>query len=410
MEHLERNMEHLERDMKHFERNMEHLLNPRVKNIQISGIRQFFNLVSEYPDAISFTIGQPDFPTPEHVKQAGIQAIRDNKTTYTHNAGLLELRRAACDFVESRYDLRYNPVDEVITTVGASEAIDISLRTILTEGCEVILPGPVYPGYDPVIRLCGAKVIYVDITQNQFKLTAELIKPYLSEKTRCIVLPYPSNPTGCLLSQEELANIAELLRDRDIFVLSDEIYSELIFDGTHTSIASFPGMREKTIVINGLSKSHAMTGWRVGFVFAPENIARHMLKVHQYNVTCPTSITQYAALEALLNGADDAKPMRDAYAARRDYVYDRLITMGMNVVKPQGAFYFFPSIQKYGLSSITFATRLLDEQGVAVVPGDAFSTWGEGYVRLSYACSWDDIKEGCDRLERFLQSITTHPA
>jgi aminotransferase len=387
---------------------MDHLLNPRVKNIQISGIRQFFNLVSQHPGAISFTIGQPDFPTPEHVKQAGIRAIEENKTTYTHNAGLLELRQAACQFVENRYGLHYNAATEVITTVGASEAIDISLRTILTEGCEVILPGPVYPGYDPVIRLCGAKVIYVDTTKNQFKLTADLLKPYLSEKTRCIVLPYPSNPTGCVLTQAELADIAELLRDREIFVLSDEIYSELIFDGRHTSIASFPWMREKTLVINGLSKSHAMTGWRIGFLFAPETIAQHMLKVHQYNVTCASSITQYAALEALTNGADDALPMRDEYASRRDYVYDRLISMGLDVVKPQGAFYFFPSIRKYGLSSIAFATRLLEEQKVAVVPGDAFSTWGEGYIRLSYACSWDDIKEGCERLARFLQTLTTH--
>jgi aminotransferase len=387
---------------------MEHLLNPRVKNIQISGIRQFFNLVSQYPGAISFTIGQPDFPTPEHVKQAGIQAILDNRTTYTHNAGLLELRQAACHFLASRYNLHYDAADEVITTIGASEAIDISLRTILTEGCEVILPGPVYPGYDPVIRLCGAKVVYVDTTKNQFKLTAELLKPYLSEKTRCIVLPYPSNPTGCRLSRDELAELAELLRDREIFVLSDEIYSELIFAGTHTSIASFPGMREKTIVINGLSKSHAMTGWRVGFVFAPANITRHMLKVHQYNVTCATSITQYAALEALTNGQDDAQPMRDEYAARRDFVYDRLVGMGLDVVKPQGAFYFFPSIQKYGLSSLAFATQLLEDQRVAVVPGDAFSTWGEGYVRLSYACSWDDIKAGCERMEQFLHTLTTH--
>jgi aminotransferase len=259
---------------------MEHLLNPRVKNIEISGIRRFSNLVRQYPGAISFTIGQPDFPTPEHVRAAGIRAIEENRSKYTHNAGLLELRRAASDFVANRYGLEYNPEDEIITTIGASEAIDIAFRTILTEGTEVILPGPVYPGYEAVARLCGAKVLFADTTKSGFKLTAQLLKPYITPRTRCIVLPYPSNPTGCVLTKEELDGIAELLRDKDIFVVADEIYSELIFDGQHQSIAAYPWMREKTIVINGLSKSHSMTGWRIGFTFAPREITRHMLKVH----------------------------------------------------------------------------------------------------------------------------------
>jgi aminotransferase len=384
---------------------MEHLLNPRVKNIQISGIRKFFNLVNQYPGAISLTIGQPDFPTPEHVKQAGSDAIFANRTTYTHNAGLLELRKAAADFVASRYGLNYDPETEIIVTVGASEAIDIAFRTILTEGSEVILPGPVYPGYDPVARLCGAKVLYADTTLNGFKLSAKILKAYITPRTRCIVLPYPSNPTGCVLTQDELAEIAELLRDKDIFVLSDEIYSELVFSGSHCSIASFPWMRDKTIVINGLSKSHSMTGWRIGFTFAPEYITRHMLKVHQYNVTCASSVSQYAALEALRNGPDDAVAMREEYKARRDYVYQRLVDMGLDVVKPEGAFYFFPSIKKFRMKSFEFATRLLQEQGVAVVPGDAFSTMGEGYFRLSYAYSRETLEEGCNRLEKFVRSL-----
>ncbi len=387
---------------------MEHLLNPRVKNIEISGIRRFSNLVRQYPGAISFTIGQPDFPTPEHVRAAGIRAIEENRSKYTHNAGLLELRRAASDFVANRDGLEYNPEDEIITTIGASEAIDIAFRTILTEGAEVILPGPVYPGYEAVARLCGAKVLFADTTKSGFKLTAQLLKPYITPRTRCIVLPYPSNPTGCVLTKEELDGIAELLRDKDIFVVADEIYSELIFDGQHQSIAAYPWMREKTIVINGLSKSHSMTGWRIGFTFAPREITRHMLKVHQYNVTCAASVAQYAALEALNCGQDDAGPMRDEYKWRRDYVYQRLTAMGMDVIKPEGAFYIFPSIQKFGLSSFDFATRLLKEGGVAVVPGDAFSRFGEGYIRISYACSRQELKEGCDRMEAFLQTLTAH--
>ncbi|BCJ87649.1 aminotransferase A [Effusibacillus dendaii] len=381
---------------------MEHLLNKRVKDIQISGIRKFSNLVANYQDAISLTIGQPDFYTPEHIKTAGKQAIDANRTVYTANAGLLELRQAAADFVKKKYDLIYQPDTEVIVTAGASEAIDITFRTILEEGCEVLLPGPVYPGYEPIIRLCGAVPVYLDTTQNGFKVNRQMIAQNITERTRCIVLPYPSNPTGCILNRAELAEIAELLQDKEIFIVSDEIYSELIYDSEHISIASFPGMRDKTIVINGLSKSHSMTGWRIGFTFAPAYISQQMVKVHQYNVTCASTISQYAALEALTNGIDDASLMREEYQIRRDYVYDRLQTIGLPVVKPQGAFYIFPSIQPLGLSSFEFAVKLLDEQRLAVVPGDAFSPLGEGYIRISYAYAMDVLKEGLDRLERFV--------
>lgn len=382
---------------------MEHKLNPNVRQIQISGIRQFFNKVARYPDAISLTIGLPDFPTPEHVKQAGKRAIRDDQTTYTHNAGLIGLRKAIASFVNKKYGLSYEADKEIIATTGASEAIDISLRTILEEEDEVILPGPVYPGYEPVIRLCGGTPVHVDTTNNHFKLTADYIEPHITNKTKCVILPYPSNPTGCTLSEQELKGISDLLKKEEIFVLSDEIYSELVYNRKHRSIASFPGMRDKTIVINGLSKSHAMTGWRIGFIAAPENITRHILKVHQYNVTCVSTITQHAAIEALTKGINDAEVMRKQYETRLIYVYKRLTSMGLKVEKPNGAFYVFPSIKDFGMKSFDFATKLLEEENVAIVPGDAFSSYGDGYIRISYAYSHEILEEGLNRLERFLK-------
>ncbi|WP_066317808.1 aminotransferase A [Bacillus sp. FJAT-29814] len=381
---------------------MEHLLNQRVKSIEISGIRKFFNMVAHVEDLISLTIGQPDFPTPEHVKLAGITAIDADFTSYTHNAGTLELRKAACEFVAKKYGLNYQPESEVIVTVGASEAIDITFRTILTEGSEVLLPGPIYPGYEPIIRMMGGVPIHVDIRKNQFRFTLDMIKPYITEKTRCIVLPYPSNPTGVSLTRSELEEIAGYLMDKDIFVVADEIYSELTYKGVHTSIASF--LKEKTIVINGLSKSHSMTGWRIGLLFAPEAIAKHILKVHQYNVSCANSIAQKAAYEALTAGMDDGVTMKKDYEARRDYVYQRLQTMGFDVVKPDGAFYFFvPIPASIPLNSFDFALKLVHEAKVAVVPGSAFSEYGEGYFRLSFACSMDILAMGLDRIEHFLE-------
>lgn len=380
---------------------MEHLVNQRVKDIEISGIRKFFNLVADTKDMISLTIGQPDFPTPQHVKDAGKQAIEDNFTTYTHNAGDLRLRKAAAAFVNEKYNLSYHPEDELIVTVGASEAIDIAFRTILDEGCEVILPGPVYPGYEPIIKLCGAVPVHADITENQFRFTADLIKQHLTEKTRCIVLPYPSNPTGVSLTKEELTEIAELVRGKDIFILADEIYSELVYADEHFSIGTI--LKEQTIVINGLSKSHSMTGWRIGFLFAPANICRHILKVHQYNATCATSISQMAALEAMTAGKDDAIPMRAEYEERRNYVYERLQKMRLNVVKPDGAFYYFIKIPDDTISSFDFALELVEKAGVATVPGSAFSSYGEGYIRISFAYSLDTLKTGLDRIEDFLK-------
>ncbi|MCQ6279836.1 aminotransferase A [Bacillus sp. EB600] len=380
---------------------MEHLINQKVKELEISGIRKFFNMVANTEGMISLTIGQPDFPTPEHVKNAGIKAIKDNYTSYTHNAGYLELRMAACQFVEKKYGITYNPETEVIVTAGASEAIDITFRTILTEGTEVILPGPVYPGYEPLIRTCGAIPVYADVRDNQFRLTAEKIKPYITKKTRCIVLPYPSNPTGVSLTKSELEEIASLVREYEIFILADEIYSELVYDQSHQSIASF--LKEKTIVINGLSKSHSMTGWRIGLLFAPEYLTKHILKVHQYNVSCANSIAQKAAFEALTVGIDDALLMKREYAQRREFVHNRLHGMGLNVVKPDGAFYFFVEIPKLiPFNSFDFCLELVREANVAVVPGSAFSEYGEGYFRLSYAASMETLKEGLNRIERYL--------
>jgi aminotransferase len=384
---------------------MEHLINQRVQEIQISGIRKFFNRVADYKDAISLTIGQPDFATPEHIKEAAKQAIDQNKTTYTLNAGIVELREAAAHFMKTRYSLDYHPHDEVITTIGASQAIDIAFRTILEEGVEVILPGPVYPGYEPIIKMCGATPVYIDTTDTNFKIDPIRLKEHITERTRCVILPYPSNPTGCVLEEQDLIAIAEVLKDKDIFILSDEIYSELVYDKTRRSIASLPGMREKTIVINGLSKSHSMTGWRIGFAFAPAYLTQHMIKVHQYNVSCASSVSQYAAIEALTNGIEDAEPMRDEYSKRRDYVYDRLVKMGFELVKPQGAFYFFLSVKKYNLTSFDFAIKLLEQERLAVVPGDAFSSYGEGYIRISYAYSMDILEQGCNKLEAFLRSL-----
>ncbi|MGM9932022.1 aminotransferase A [Pradoshia sp.] len=380
---------------------MEHLINPKVKQIEISGIRKFYNLVSEIDGVLSFTIGLPDFPTPLHIKEQAIEAIENDMTTYTHNAGMLALREAAAAFMSEKYSLAYNPNNEIIVTVGASQAIDIAFRTILKEGDEVILPGPVYPGYEPLIKLAGAVPVYADTTGTSFKMTKDVIAPLLTEKTKCVVLPYPSNPTGVSLTKEELTEIADLLRGRNTFVLADEIYSELTLDRKHISIGTI--LREQTIIINGVSKSHAMTGWRIGFLMAPESIAKHMLKVHQYNVSCASSISQMAALEAMKNGKNDAVMMKEEYRNRRDYVYGRLEKMGLRTVMPDGAFYFFVEIPDGFSTSLDFALELVRKKKVAVVPGSAFSEYGEGYFRFSYAVSMESLIIGLDRLELFLE-------
>lgn len=383
---------------------MEHRLNTRVKDIEISGIRKFFNLVGTQEGMISLTIGQPDFHTPEHVKEAGIRAIQENATVYTPNSGFPELKEAAARFYKEKYGVSYQADTEVIVTVGASQAIDIALRAVLEPGDEVILPGPVYPGYEPIIHLCGAKPVMIDVTDNDFRMTAEQIKPYISEKTKIMVLPYPSNPTGVSLTEQELNDIATLAREQEIFVLADEIYSEIVYERPHISIASF--LPEQTIVVNGLSKSHAMTGWRIGLLFAPHTIAQHILKVHQYNVSCASSVSQRAAIAALTDGMDDALPMRHEYQKRRDLTFAKLQKLGLKTVKPDGAFYFFVKVpNSYIGSSFDFCLTLAQKYKVAVVPGSAFSSAGEGWFRLSYACSIEEIEEGLKRIEQFLKTL-----
>lgn len=385
---------------------MESRMNPKVKDIQLSGIRQFFNRVQAYPKAVQLTLGQPDFDTPEHVKQAAKQAIDENHTRYTANAGLVELRKYASEFVQNKYQLQYDPMDEVIVTVGASQAIDVTMRAILEPGDEVLIPAPVYPAYEPIIRLCGGTPVLIDTRETGFIVTVEQIKSQQTSNTKALILPYPSNPTGAVLTEEQRTELAAYLKNEDIFIVADEIYSELTYASPHQSIATFPGMRERTIVINGLSKSHSMTGWRIGFIFAPKEICKHLIKVHQYNVSCASSVSQYAALEALKNGQEDPLYMKEQYEKRRNFMMARLAEIGLPTVMPTGAFYAFPSIAESGLSSFDFAVKLLEEEELAVVPGDAFSYLGEGYVRLSYAYSLEELEEALLRLEKFWKRIT----
>jgi len=381
-------------------------MNAMVKDIQLSGIRQFFNRVQAYPGAVQLTLGQPDFDTPDHIKQAAKQAIDDNQTRYTANAGLVELRKYASEFVNNKYHLQYDPLDEVIVTVGASQAIDVTMRAILEPGDEVLIPAPVYPAYEPIIRLCGGKPVFIDTRETEFIVTVEQIKRQQTSNTKALILPYPSNPTGAVLSEEQRSDLATYLKNEEIFIVADEIYSELTYAQRHQSIATLPGMRERTIVINGLSKSHSMTGWRIGFIFAPKEICKHLIKVHQYNVSCASSVSQYAALEAMKNGQEDAIHMKEQYEKRRNFMMRRLNEIGLPTIMPEGAFYAFPSIEKSGLSSFEFAMKLLEEEELAVVPGDAFSYLGEGYVRLSYAYRIEELEEALFRLEKFWKRMT----
>lgn len=387
---------------------MKHLLNKNVLNIEMSGIRKVANKVDRDPTVINLTFGQPNFSTPEYIKEAGIQAIKDNHTDYTETSGLVELREAACKYMNRLYGMNYDPYKEVIVTVGASEALDLTFRTILTEGVEVIIPTPVYVGYEPLVQMCNAKSVYVNTTENDFKLTADLLEKHITDKTRAVVLPYPNNPMGSLLTKSELMEIADLLAGKDIFIVADEVYSELNYEEKHFSIGAIEKVRNQTIVINGLSKSHAMTGWRIGFAFAPEYLIEEFNKIKSFNTVCATSISQYAAVAALENEIESDKEvqaMKEDYKKRRDYVYDRLVKMGLDVTLPQGAFYIFPSIKKTGLTSMEFVDRLLDEENVAVIPGSAFSDDGEGYIRISYAQSYEQLEEGLNRIEKFIKRL-----
>ncbi|RYG73191.1 aminotransferase class I/II-fold pyridoxal phosphate-dependent enzyme [Lentibacillus lipolyticus] len=384
---------------------MKHLLNENVRNIGMSGIREIAEKVDRDPSIINLTFGQPNFNTPEYIKEAAIQAINDNHSDYTETKGLFELREAVCEHMNQHYGLNYDPDSEVMVTVGASEALDISLRTILSEGSEVIIPTPVYVGYEPLVRMCHAEPVYINTANNHFKITADLINQHLTDKTRAVLLPYPNNPMGSLLSENEIREIAKLLADKDIFIITDEVYSELNYEDQHFSIGQIDEVRDQSIIINGLSKSHAMTGWRIGFVFAPSYLMEEFNKIKNFNTICAPSISQYAALAALENGEEsnrNIQMMKEDYQKRRDYVYKRLVEMDFDVELPKGAFYIFPSIEKTGLTSMEFVERLLEEENVAVIPGSAFSKDGEGFIRISYAQSYEQLEKGMDGLENFL--------
>ncbi|MBC1706308.1 aminotransferase class I/II-fold pyridoxal phosphate-dependent enzyme [Listeria welshimeri] len=375
-------------------------IRPELHDIEVSGIRTFNNRVTGIPDMIRLTLGEPDFPTPEHIKQAGISAIQENFTNYTPNAGMPELLAAASTYFKEKYDLSYKD-NEIIVTVGATEAISVALQTILEPDDEVILPDPIYPGYEPLITLNKARPIKIDTTETNFKLTPEQLRAYITPKTKALIIPYPSNPTGVSLTKEELLALAAVLKETGIFVIADEIYSELTYHQEHVSIA--PMLRDQTIVINGLSKSHAMIGWRIGFLLAPENLTKEMLKIHQYSVTCASSISQKAALEAITNGKDDAFQMRTEYKTRANFTQERLEKMGFTVIPPDGAFYFFVKLpDEITENSFDWAVRLAEEAKVAVVPGNAFSEKGDRYFRLSYATSFNNLAEALDRMATFL--------
>ncbi len=378
-------------------------VNKTVLDMKPSGIRKFFDIVSEMPDAISLGVGEPDFDTPWHVVDEGIYSLERGKTYYTSNSGLMELREEICKWYERKYNVSYNAATEALITVGGSEGIDLALRAMLNPGDEVIIPEPSYVSYVPCVSLAGGKPVTIDLkNENKFKLTEEELASHITDKTKVLILSYPNNPTGAIMTKEDLEPIARLAIKHDLYVISDEIYSELTYtEEPHCSIASLPGMIERTIVINGFSKAFAMTGWRLGYALAPSSIAKLMVKIHQFCIMCAPTTSQYAAIEALRNGDKDIENMRKSYDERRRYLIKRLSDIGMPAFEPEGAFYIFPSIERFGMTSDEFATRLLESQKLAVVPGNAFGQSGEGFVRISYAYSIDQLREALDRIAIF---------
>lgn len=378
-------------------------LSNKIKNIEPSGIRKFFDIVSEMKDAISLGVGEPDFDTPWHIREEGIYSLEHGRTFYTSNAGLKELRSEITKYLERRFDLKYDQEHEVLITVGGSEAIDGAFRAMIDPGDEVIVPQPSFVSYEPCVVLAGGVPVIIELKEeDEFKLTRQQILDAVTEKTKILVMPFPNNPTGAVMTKEDLQEIVDVIIEKDLYVISDEIYSELTYCGDHVSIASFPGMKERTIVINGFSKSYAMTGWRLGYACGPRVILEQMLKIHQFAIMCAPTTSQYAAVEALRNGDEDVERMREAYNQRRNYLMRAFKEMGLQCFEPFGAFYAFPCIKEFGMTSEEFADRLLHEEKVAVVPGTAFGASGEGYLRISYAYSIDDLKEALSRLQTFL--------
>ena len=381
-------------------------LSKTIVTIQPSGIRKFFDIVSEMKDAITLGVGEPDFDTPWHIRDEGIYSLEKGRTFYTSNAGLKELKIEIGRYLERRYGVSYNYNGEILVTVGGSEAIDIAMRAMLDPGDEVLIPQPSYVSYEPCCILANGKPVIIELkAENQFRLTAEELEDAITPKTKLLVLPFPNNPTGAIMEKADLEAIAEVVIKHDLFVLSDEIYSELTYTDKHVTIASLPGMKERTILINGFSKSYAMTGWRLGYACGPEVIIKQMTKIHQFAIMCAPTTSQYAAVEGLKNGDQDVAKMREEYNGRRRYLMHRFKGMGLECFEPFGAFYVFPCIKEFGMTSDEFVTELLQAQKVAVVPGTAFGSCGEGFIRISYAYSLDVLKKAMDRIEAFITDL-----
>lgn len=385
---------------------MRNFLSDKVINIKPSGIRKFFDIVSEMKDAISLGVGEPDFDTPWHIRDEGIYAFERGKTFYTSNAGLKDLRTEISNYINRTQGVKYEPNGEIIVTVGGSEAIDIGLRAIINANDEVIIPQPSYVSYEPCAILADAKPVIINLkAENEFRLTPEELLGAITDKTKVLILPYPNNPTGAIMEKEDLEKIAKIIIEKDILVMSDEIYSALTYKDKHISIASIDGMKERTILINGFSKAYAMTGWRLGYACGPKDIIKQMTKIHQFAIMCAPTTSQYAAIEALRHGDEDVENMRRSYNQRRRYLMHEFKEMGLECFEPFGAFYVFPCIKEFGMTSEEFATRFLKEEKVAVVPGTAFGDCGEGYLRISYAYSIDNLKIAIERLKHFITKL-----
>lgn len=385
---------------------MRNPLSDKVIRMKPSGIRKFFDIVSEMPDAISLGVGEPDFDTPWSIREEGIYSLERGRTFYTSNAGLLELRTAICKYMDRRFHVAYNPKTEVLLTVGGSEGIDVALRAMLNPGDEVIIPEPCYVSYVPCVDLADGVPVTISLkNENQFRLTKEELEAAITEKTKVLILSYPNNPTGAIMEREDLEAIAEVIIKHDIYVISDEIYAELTYNSGHVSIASLPGMRERTILISGFSKAFAMTGWRIGYAMAPAMIMEQMTKIHQFAIMCAPTTSQYAAVTAMRDCDREVEQMRESYDQRRKYLLHEFKQMGLPCFEPMGAFYVFPCIKEFGLTSEEFATRLLRAKKLAVVPGDAFGECGEGFLRISYAYSLEELKVAIGRLGEFVEEL-----
>ena len=385
---------------------MRNPLADKIVDIKPSGIRKFFDIVNEMEDAISLGVGEPDFDTPWHIRDEGIYSLEKGRTFYTSNAGLKELRTEITRYIKRTQGVSYDPMKEVLVTVGGSEAIDLALRAMINPGEEVLIPQPSYVSYEPCAILADAVPVIIELKEeNEFRLTAQELRDAITDKTKILILPFPNNPTGAIMEQKDLEEIAEIIREKDLFVISDEIYAELSYKGKHVSIVSIPGMQERTVLINGFSKAYAMTGWRLGYACAPAVIMEQMVKIHQFAIMCAPTTSQYAAVEALRNGDEDVAMMRESYNQRRRFLMNAFKEMGLQCFEPYGAFYVFPCIKEFGMTSEEFAERLLREEKVAVVPGTAFGNCGEGFLRISYAYSLEHLKTAMDKIGHFISRL-----